>query len=137
VPLVVWPAVDDDPARLMRSDDVERLIRRIAGAEDGSPPDLEPDELLLTEHRFRTYRRGQWKSLWPRGLDRAHLFDLVADPSERKDVARAHPDVVAAHRRRIEELAGRLTAPTAPTEKVSAADQARLRSLGYVRDAAD
>lgn len=50
----------------------------------------------------RGYIRGQWKivSLQPPGaaidLDNWMLFDLAADPTECEDIAKAHPDLLAA-----------------------------------------
>jgi arylsulfatase A-like enzyme len=128
VPLVVWPAVGDDPRRLLRSDDVARLIRRLARVDQGPPAEVEPGELFVGEQRFRTYRRGDWKSIRPRPDGPLHLFDLAADPGERRDVAAAHPDEVAAHRARVDELSRRLA--TAAPATASAEDAERLRALG-------
>jgi arylsulfatase A-like enzyme len=132
VPLIVWPRVDADPDRLVRSDDTFRLIRRIAGLEEEPPPDLEDDELFLTEHRVQTYVRGSWKSTWLRGEEQPYLFDLAADPREERSVAAAHPDLVASHRRRIDALSRQLGGATTESGP-SADDLERLRALGYVR----
>ena len=130
VPLIVWPRVDADPERLMRSDDTFRLIRALARLDGDAPEDLEPGELFLTEQLFRTYRRGRWKSLWARGQDRPVLLDLENDAGEQRDVAADHPEEVAAHRRRVEELSRRLGGETHATAP-SAEDLERLRALGY------
>jgi arylsulfatase A-like enzyme len=132
VPLVVWPGVRADADRLVRSDDTFRLIRRIAGLEEEPPPDLEDDELFLTEHRVQTYVRGSWKSTWLRGEEQPYLFDLAADPREERSVAAAHPDLVASHRRRIDALSRQLGGATTESGP-SADDLERLRALGYVR----
>jgi arylsulfatase A-like enzyme len=47
----------------------------------------------------RAVRQGQWKIRWefkPLGKGDWELFDLAADPSERKDLAAQHPDKVKA-----------------------------------------
>ena len=131
VPLIVWPRIDADRDRFMRSDDTSRLIRALARLDGEVRPDLESDELFLTEQLFRTYRRGRWKSVWKREQNRAVLFDLESDAREERDVAAEHPDQIAAHQRRIDELSRRLggdSSSTAPT----AEDLERLRALGYV-----
>jgi arylsulfatase A-like enzyme len=130
VPLLVWPAVGDDPRRLMRSDDVTRLIRRLARLDAGPAVALEPGELFVGEQRFRTYRRGDWKSVRARPDGALALFDLGSDPGETHDVAAAHPDEVAAHRARGDELSRLLVTP-APGTEPSAEDAERLRALGY------
>src|SRR5262245_17494124 len=132
VPLIVWPRVAGEPDRLMRSDDTFRLVRRLAGIDGELPADLAPDELFLTEQLFRTYRRGRWKSIWDRGRNEPVLLDLANDAGEERNVAAAHPDEVAAHRQRVEELSERLggeTRTTAPTPE----ELERLRALGYAK----
>jgi arylsulfatase A-like enzyme len=130
VPLLVWPAVPDDPRALVRSDDVARLIRRLARIDAGPAADLEPGELFVGEQRFRIYRRGNWKSIRPRPDGPLRLFDLGNDPGEQHDVAGAHADEVAAHQARVDELSRRLATPAPPAEP-SAQDAERLRALGY------
>jgi arylsulfatase A-like enzyme len=129
VPLVVWPRVDADRDRIMRSDDTYRLILQLARL-DAGPPDLERDELFLTERLYHTYQHGRWKSLWPRGQDRPVLFDLETDPDERSNIAADHPDKVAAHRRRVDELSRQLRGG-ASTRGPSPDELERLRALGY------
>ena len=130
VPLVVWPRIPFETRDFLRSDDTFRLILRLAQLDTGPPPDLAPSELLLTERLFVTYQRGGWKSLWPRALAAPYLFDLAADPGELHDVASAHPDRIAEHKQRIDELVHRL-AGGATSRTLSPEDQTRLRALGY------
>ena len=129
VPLVVWPRVRADRDRIMRSDDTFRLILQLARL-DAGPPDLEPNELFLTERLYRTYQHGRWKSLWPRGQDRPYLFDLETDPEEQRNIAADHPGEVAAHRRRVDELSLQLRGGTS-TRGPSPEELERLRALGY------
>ena len=130
VPLVVWPRVDVDRNRIMRSDDTFRMILQLARL-DAGPPDLERNELFLTERHYHTYQHGRWKSLWPRGQGQPFLFDLETDPDERRNIAADHPDELAAHRRRIDELSLRLRGGTS-TRGPSPEEVERLRALGYV-----
>ena len=46
--------------------------------------------------RYPNITSGSWKLVYQPAPDGAHyrLFDLAADPVERKDVAAAHPNVV-------------------------------------------
>jgi arylsulfatase A-like enzyme len=131
VPLIVWPRIEAERDRFVRSDDTFRLIRELARLDGAAPQDLERDELFLTEKLFRTYRRGRWKSVWTRGQERPYLFDLENDRGERRDVAAQHPNEIAAHRRRIDELSRRLGAESTATAP-SPEDLERLRALGYV-----
>jgi len=67
--------------------------------------------------------------------DRARLYDVVRDPDERRDVAAAHADVVAALRGALAEHQARQPPPprTAATIPEPPADvRERLRALGYL-----
>jgi arylsulfatase A-like enzyme len=132
VPLIIAPAVDRDPAAFLRTQDLFSLIQEIAGAQSEASPELAADELFLTEKDYRTYLRGRWKSALRRDDGTHHLFDLASDPGEARDVAAAHPDVVEAHRRRIDELGEALSARRAVVERLSEEDRERLRALGYL-----
>jgi arylsulfatase A-like enzyme len=69
------------------------LLRGETGAARG------PDEVLAFElGGQRAVFRGDWKALWiapPNGIGAWQLFDLAADPGETRDLAAAHPDVMA------------------------------------------
>ena len=135
VPLIVAPATAEPGDRLVRSQDLAGLILWIAGIDDrddDASPDLAPDEVFLTEAHFRTYRRGRWKSTWRRESGEPVLFDLENDPEERRDVAAAEPDVVAAHRRRVDELTNATATERDLGAKPTKEDEERLRALGYV-----
>jgi tetratricopeptide (TPR) repeat protein len=79
---------------------------------------------------LRTVRHGRWKYIHQVN---PQLFDVVADPSERSNVADAHPEVVAEMRARLETM---LTdAPAGPSDAEAAVDArtaAQLVALGYV-----
>ena len=66
----------------------------------------------------------------PEGGYRYSLYDLTADPDEKVDVARAHPDVASKFREAIDLLAARVPPETRGRTDV---DVELLRSLGYLR----
>jgi arylsulfatase A-like enzyme len=132
VPLIIAPAIDRDPDAFLRTQDLFHVIQEIAGAHSPPSPELADDELFLTETQYRTYLRGRWKSALRREDGALYLFDLEGDPGETRDVAAANPDVVAAHRRRIDELGEALSARRAVVERLSDEDRERLQALGYL-----
>jgi arylsulfatase A-like enzyme len=132
VPLIIAPPTDEDSSAPIRSQDLRGLINRIAGLEWESDTDLMADELFTTEQLYQTYRKGNWKSIWPRGSDRVFLFDLDRDPEELNDLATARQDVIAQHLSRVEELSMLLSAPDAQRRELSEEDLDRLRALGYL-----
>lgn len=60
------------------------------------------------------------------------LYDLLADPKERKNLARSRPDVVARLRERLREIATERAEPVAMQEEDDAILAARLEELGYL-----
>jgi arylsulfatase A-like enzyme len=135
IPLIVSPARFDHPGRFLRSQDLHELVLEIGGAKprqatNGS--DIAPDEHFVGELLFRTYRQGRWKSLLRRADGRHFLYDLEEDPLEQSDVAAKHPEVTAAHVKRIEELTRSLGAANVPQRGLSEAERERLRALGYL-----
>ncbi len=132
VPLIVSPAVADDPNQPLRSDDVHRMILRLAQQDALPPADLKPGELFLTELLWRTYRNGRWKSMWPKSGAKPALFDLESDPAETANVAHLHADVLETHRARIEALRTALAARVDAAPELSDQDRARLEALGYL-----
>lgn len=65
------------------------------------------------------------------GGEQEQLFDVDADPHEQHDVAAAHPNVVRALRRRLDDWLARTAARRAPAGPLSRAGQQMLQQLGY------
>jgi arylsulfatase A-like enzyme len=137
VPLIIAPPIARDASAFLRTEDLFFVIQEIVGVQSEASRDLAADELLITETDYRTYLRGRWKSALRRDDGTLHLFDLEGDPGETRDVAEAHPDVVEAHRRRIDELGEALSARRAVFERMSEDDRERLRALGYFEQIED
>lgn len=135
VPLVVVGAPDVPLPPLVRSEDVHRLLVAIAGGHDAAPATFRPEELLVSERLYQTYRAGRFKSFWRRSDGAFHLVDLEDDPGERRDATDAHPDVAEGHRARIRELSRELAATDAERATLSEQDRLRLRVLGYLDQA--
>lgn len=132
VPLLVAPPPPWDPARLVRSQDLFALLGALAGAEPALETPLAADELFLTEGRWRTYRRGRWKSFQAREGGTTRLVDLEADPQELYDLAALHPEIVERQRARSLELARALAGERGEESGLSDDDADRLRALGYL-----
>jgi len=78
-------------------------------------------------------RRGSWKFLLEERTGRMALFDLGADPGERRDVAGEHADIARTLEAAIRDRAGRLRdAPPLDDEEMQRRRIQALRSLGYV-----
>jgi len=70
-------------------------------------------EVVYNVEPFRgAVRQGDWKLIWrtllPTSVD---LYNLAEDPSEKNNVAAAHPDKVAAMQQRLEVLAKEAAKP--------------------------
>lgn len=136
VPLIVHGRQLPGADRFLRGEDVFRLLVEIAGGEAPSS-ELGRAEQLVTERRYRVYRKGRWKSFWRRDGRPPRLVDLEADPGERRDVAAREPAVIAAHGERIEALARQLGSLRRAERAPDGAAQERLRALGYLAPAYD
>jgi arylsulfatase A-like enzyme len=134
VPLVVAPAqaLGDRPPR--NTTELHDWLLRLAGVPTREPEtgDLAGDELFVSELGYRTFRGDGWKSAFDRKGERVVLFDLREDPREQRDLAAERPDVVAAHRRRVDELTRSLAARGARRTELSDDDRLRLQALGYL-----
>jgi hypothetical protein len=132
VPLFVNPPIDIESDQMVRSQDVRGLIRGIAGLEGKPTADLRAGELFVTEQFYQTYRMNNWKSMWERGRDNVLLFDLESDPDELHDLSESRPEILGAHRERIDELSLELATESATKQTLSPEDIERLRALGYL-----
>jgi arylsulfatase len=88
---------------------------------------------------LESIRTADWKLIVanegnPRGLAPVELYDLRADPRETTNVADKEPARVAELRRDLETLraASRASAVKGTTGTIDAADEERLRALGYL-----
>jgi len=131
VPLVVTGADVPPLPPLVRSEDVHRLLLRVAGAPELPRSDLEARELFVSERLYRTYLRGRFKSFWSRDGEFV-LVDLESDPGETRNVTADHPDVAAAHRERVDALTRALAAPQLEPGRTPEEFRRRLRALGYL-----
>jgi arylsulfatase A-like enzyme len=132
VPLIVSGAELPHDGPLIRSEDLFRILLRLAGGDPEPRSDLLPDELFVSEIAYRTYRRGRWKSYSGRFDGTFRLVDLEADPGERRDVTSENAAIAASHRKRVDALTAKLAAPDAPLHEIGEEQLDRLRSLGYV-----
>jgi arylsulfatase A-like enzyme len=133
VPLIIAPPVVEDPAQLLRTQDLFYLIQEIAGLRPGRTQELGPDELFVGERRFRTYVSGRWKSSVRRKDGEHFLFDLAADPGEKRDAADANPEVVADHRLRLSQLSRELGVRSPRGQRgLSELERETLKMLGYL-----
>lgn len=139
VPLVVAPdRIGAGEGSPIRTQDLFWLVLEIAELETpdrADASDLARDELYLSELHFQTLRTERWKSLHRRSDGRVFLFDLSADSGETRDVADAHPEMVAVHRARVTALSQSLSAPGRQRDDLNAEERQRLGVLGYLEDA--
>lgn len=122
----------DELAAADRSRALPRLLADPAAAA-GGPVFL---ELHAPKPDLRAVRDGSWKLIAAATGTRAELYDLATDPGERRDVAAAHPDVVARLRAALDRWRSALPPPP-PIELYTSPDAEltrQLRSLGYVDD---
>ena len=143
VPLIVQPAIFEHTGALVRGEDLKAMLVSIARGTPESPPPDSQREHFVSETKYQTYRQGKWKSNWPRLWPKKgrvpQLFDLEADPNEQTDVSALHPEILEAHRLRLDELTvnlGRKRPAEAETTAPELDEQARerLRVLGYLDD---
>ncbi|RIL05821.1 MAG: hypothetical protein DCC71_09075 [Proteobacteria bacterium] len=161
--LVKWPKgrveaparVDDHP---VRHKDVAPTLLALAGAP--VPPGMQGKDLAVPyeqrseterlhyaeeDHEgnvLRAIRTKDWKLIEanagnPRGLPETELFEILADPHEKQNVAHARPEKTA--ELRIHAEAQRQVAASQAVEggaqaKLSKEECEKLRVLGYVQD---
>ena len=133
VPLIIAPAVVDDPSEPLRIQDLHGLIQEIAGLGPRPDPELAPGELYVGERRYQTYRNGRWKTTLRREGRQLFLFDLENDPDEKRNVAEASPHVAAAHRKRIREISSGMTVSSDRSDReLTERERRTLKLLGYI-----
>ena len=84
----------------------------------------------------RYWLEGRYKLLVDRTATTRALYDVVADPGERRDLAAAEPAVMERLQRGLDEYLGRVAGARHPVPLRPADDPARvekLRALGYLR----
>ena len=94
---------------------------------------------LVREYRCDQERRAVWQDRYKlilTGDDGVELFDFLADPTEQRNLAAEHPEVVKALSERLRSYAARaaangLTAGRVATDNDPQLNQ-RLRALGYL-----
>jgi hypothetical protein len=117
---------------LVRTQDLFSLLTGLAGRAVPASGPLGTDEVLLSESYFRTYRQGHYKSIRSRVTDRLVLVDVERDPQESHDIAAKHPDIVRAHRERVDDLTRELGVSGVDAAPISEKMIRRLRDLGYL-----
>jgi arylsulfatase A-like enzyme len=94
------------------------------------------DEPLLTGEVVKgqqfALRAGRWKYIESREESRFELYDLAADPGERRNVVAAAPREAASLPARLARWVGSAPALPAPP-RVGEEEARKLRSLGYVQ----
>lgn len=90
---------------------------------------------LIRPYRHRIFdrliQRGDWRLIWSAFGETDELYDLSTDPGERRNVARAHPDVVRSLHDVLDVTPPYWVRP-APVD-LSPERIEELRALGYIR----
>lgn len=91
------------------------------------------------DRQLFTLRRGQWTLLYNPGTGRTELYDRVADPGERFDVADRQPRMVEPLRAALLELvafnrglASEVASAQAGAEVLTEDETEKLRAIGYL-----
>jgi len=107
-----------------------------AETKDGndSPPPHDTQSFSITDSAWKLIHNEKR----PHGLPEFELYDALKDPLDRRNVAPAHPDVVARLSRSLaawkaKTEAARVAVEKGSKEEIKPEDLERLRSLGYVR----
>jgi choline-sulfatase len=92
---------------------------------------ITPGVPTVPQHALRD---GRWKLITSLEDSRVvdALYDLEADPGERRNVARANPEIVLRLRQRLEQLATESVEAATMDEEDEAILTARLEELGYL-----
>jgi arylsulfatase A-like enzyme len=128
--------------------DVLPTILDVVGAEAASSPEFagrslvgdRPDRPVFSETQRRGHHesitQGRWKLIYTPTKGATALFDLEADPMERRDESGAHPDIADELLAALKSWERRNAPPSAAARlpEVSEAEKERLRALGYAND---
>ena len=86
---------------------------------------------------MRSVIRGRHKLIHNRNTDRYELYDVLADPSEIRDLAAAEPDLLRSLRRDLDVVRERAQGGVAhrvSRRALESDERAALRELGYIED---
>ncbi len=119
------------------------LIEATSDADDDVPRDDAPGQLYHVDWEKRcvaeAYRLGRWKLIrverdYAGAEHELRLYDVHADPEERRDLAASAPRVVAELTARMDEELARLRATRRadPEVVLDELDEETLRALGYL-----
>ncbi len=130
------PPGTDGSSLLAHSDGQSFPASRVAYGETGrSFMGIDPERHLAgVEGKHRMVRTDRWKMVYIPDLSggRRRLFDLVADPGEKTDVADEHPDIVRELFAEMQKVDGS-GLDRGADQPLSPSQIERLRQLGYVQ----
>ena len=112
----------------------QRAKWRISGAVMGKPPTEAPFAILAAESNgLFSVRNDRFKLVAQPARNHFELFDLEADPGERRDVAGAQPAELETLRGALRAWRASLKPLAATTTELDAETEVGLRSLGYIQ----
>lgn len=115
-----------DGASLLRPLDPRRVIYAETSVE------REPGRWEELRRELSCVRRGAWKLVREEGSGAVRLYEMGADPLERRDRAGDEPALVAELLEELEAVRHRAVAPTPFAAGTSGAVHAAMRELGYL-----
>ncbi len=101
------------PGRRAARAEASRSTASTSGGRSATASPARATEIVYDLQPFRAgIRQGDWKLVWRTPLPQAvELYNIAKDPSEKDNVAAAHPDKVAALQQRANELAAGMVPP--------------------------
>ena len=103
-------------------------------ARSGGPPLASTHSSTFAPDRERTLRTDRYKVVERPSHDggwRVELYDLAADPAERRDLAEEQPELASRLRAELDAVFAEVEPP--PARELEPEELAALRALGYVR----